>query len=130
MQNQNLPKYTCVILDDDIQSVEILKHYIDETGKLSLYSSFTEPVEAAAAFVDYEMVDFLFLDIGMEVSGLDMARMLRNKVRFIVFVTAYTSFALEAFEHGDAYLVKPVAYDVFLRAINHVISKACKKLSI
>ncbi|WP_316738483.1 LytR/AlgR family response regulator transcription factor [Pedobacter aquatilis] len=130
MKKATAAKYSCVILDDDAMSVEILKQYISRIETMELTASFTEPVEAAAAFLDYEMVDFLFLDIQMEVSGLDIARMFRDKARFIVFVTGYKEFALEAFENGDAYLVKPVDFKTLLRAIKHVTARSAKQSAL
>jgi len=111
-------------------SVEIIKNYLLDISEMKVIGSFTDPVQAAAAFHEYEKVDFLFLDIGMEVSGLDVARMLKNKVRFIVFVTGHVDFALEAFEFGDAYLVKPVNYDVLTRAIKHLLSRHKRQVEI
>ncbi|WP_316831804.1 LytR/AlgR family response regulator transcription factor [Pedobacter aquatilis] len=124
MRKITTPKYSCIILDDDRSAVEILKHYLRQIDKLTLTSTFTDPIAAAAAFNTYQMIDFLFLDISMEVSGLDLARMLRKKVRYIIFVTAYKDFALEAFENGDAYLVKPVDFATLLRSINYLIAKS------
>lgn len=115
--------YSCVILDDNPLSVSILEEIVSDIDKLELKGSFTDPVMATAAFHEFEMVDFLFIDIGMEVSGLDIARMLKNKVRYIIFVTAHEQFAVKAFETGSAYLVKPVDFETVLKTVNQLISK-------
>jgi len=116
-------RYSCVILDDNPLSVSILEKIVSDIDKLKLTGSFTDPVMATAAFHEFEMVDFLFIDIGMEVSGLDIARMLKNKVNHIVFVTAHEKFALKAFETGDAYLIKPVDFETVLKTVNQLIAK-------
>ncbi|MCZ4222605.1 LytR/AlgR family response regulator transcription factor [Pedobacter rhodius] len=116
-------KYSCVILDDNPLSVSLLENIISDIAKLKLTSSFTDPIKAMAAFQEYEMIDFLFIDIGMEVSGLDIARMLKRKVNYIIFVTGHEKFAVKAFETGDAYLIKPIDFDVVLKTINKLISK-------
>jgi len=116
--------YSCVILDDNPLSVSILEEIVSDIDILELKGSFTDPVMATAAFHEFDMVDFLFLDIGMEVSGLDIARMLKNKVEHIVFVTAHEQFAVKAFETGSAYLVKPVDFETVLKTVNQLISKS------
>ena len=116
-------RYNCVILDDNPLSVSILEEIVSDIDKLELKGSFTDPIMATAAFHEFDAIDFLFIDIGMEVSGLDIARMLKNKVRHIVFVTAHEKFALKAFETGSAYLVKPVDFETVLKTVNQLISK-------
>ncbi|WP_316829636.1 LytR/AlgR family response regulator transcription factor [Pedobacter aquatilis] len=115
--------YNCVILDDDPLSVFLLENYISNISKLTLTGSFTDPVAAMAAFQNYKIIDFLFIDIGMEISGLDLARMLKKKVKYIIFITGHEEFAVKAFENGDAYLIKPVDFDLVLKAINSLIAK-------
>lgn len=86
--------------------------------------SYTDPKEALNKLGHGQEVDFLFLDIKMEISGLDMARMLRNKINHIILITAYKQFELEAFQvHCDHYLVKPVDFSKFLSAINDVVKR-------
>lgn len=128
MQKPLTNKYTCAILDDDPSSVEFISQQLSNISYINILGRFTDPVEATRAFITYDVVDFLFLDIGMEVSGIDIARMLKNQVRFIVFVTGYTQFALEAFENGDAYLVKPVDLETLKRAITHLLQKHKKQV--
>jgi len=123
MKPSEKPGYSCVILDDDPLSVYLLESYITNIEKLNLRGSFTDPVDAMAAFHEFEQIDFLFLDIGMEISGLDLARMLKKKVKYIIFVTGHEEFAVKAFENGDAYLVKPIDFDLVLKTINSLISK-------
>ena len=122
-------KFSCVILDDNPLSVSILEEIVSDIDKLELTGSFTDPVMATAAFREFDAIDFLFIDIGMEVSGLDIARMLKNKVRHIVFVTAHEQFALKAFETGSAYLVKPVDFETVLKTVNQLISKSNMEIS-
>lgn len=128
MKLTNQSSYSCVILDDDQASIEMLRHQLSYIAKMEIAGQFTDPVKATEAFNSFLMIDFLFLDINMEISGIDVARMLRNKVKHIVFVTGYSEFALEAFAHGDAYLVKPVDLDTLKRAIKHLLQKREKSL--
>ncbi|KQR67266.1 LytTR family DNA-binding domain-containing protein [Pedobacter sp. Leaf176] len=129
MNPSNKQKYSCVILDDNSLSVSILEKIVSDISELELIGSFTDPIMATAAFQELEMVDFLFIDIGMEVSGLDIARMLKNKVNYIVFVTAHEKFAVKAFETGAAYLVKPVDFETVLNTVNQLIAGRNMKIN-
>jgi two-component system LytT family response regulator len=115
--------YSCVIMDDDLISIDILKHYINRTGQLSLEASFTDPVEGMAAFRNgHEKIDFLFLDIEMEVSGFDVARMLRNRSRFIIFTSSNSAYMINSLSNGDSLLIKPFTFITLQEAVKHLIT--------
>ena len=68
-------------------------------------------------------VDLMFVDINMpDLSGMDFVKTLENPPK-IVFVTAYSEYALEGFR-VDAidYLLKPISYVDFLKSVNKVKS--------
>jgi len=114
-------EYKCVIIDDDDNSTELLKEYLQSVPKLSLLESFSDPTAAVRAIKNNERVNFLFLDINMEISGLNIARILRDDVRFIVFVTGHPEHALNAFSvNADRYLVKPVSFQKFVKTVNQL----------
>ncbi|PWS33853.1 LytR/AlgR family response regulator transcription factor [Pedobacter paludis] len=123
MNSSTRAPYSCVILDDDKAMVHILEHYVSLTDKLELKGSFTDPLDATAAFWNFEKIDFLFVDIEMDISGIDVARMLRDKIAYVIFVTGHITYALDAFAEGDRFLVKPVSFEKFLETINSIISR-------
>lgn len=128
-RNLKLP-HSCVIIDDDLIAINILKNYISKIDKLELNHYFSDAIEAMAAFRNYEKIDFLFLDIGMDVSGLDIARMLRDQVSYIVFTTAHSQYAIDAFSNGDGFLVKPIDFKKFERTIDEILYKNTKRKRI
>lgn len=113
--------YSCVIIDDSQMSVKILEHFVSKLDKLQLKGSFTDTIDAMAAFWTYGKIDFLFLDIQMEISGIDVARMLRNSVKFVVFVSAHGNKAIDAFDKGDCFLIKPLDFREFEDTVNQLI---------
>jgi len=122
MKNSKL--YRCVIVDDDRMSIDILTGYISKVPKLNVYKSYQSASMAINEINMDDDIDFLFLDIRMDISGIDVAKVLRDKVKFIIFVTAYDEFALNAFSvGGDQYLVKPVFFPKFLETINQVLKR-------
>lgn len=116
--------YKCVIVEDDQLSIDVLANFLDQIPGLHVTETYTEPAEAIINIKDEDKIDFLFLDIKMDISGLDVAKVLRDKVRFIFFVTSYDQYALEAFgANGDKFLVKPVIFSKLQAAINEVLHR-------
>ena len=72
---------------------------------------YTNPVEAYDANKDNQ-IDIAFLDIEMPlINGVQLAKKLKhlNPLINIIFVTAYDSYALEAYKiHASGYVTKPV----------------------
>lgn len=109
-----------VIIDDEPLAIEVIRSYCDSLSDIEVISEFSSPVEAMT-FINSNQVDLVFLDIEMPLlSGIELVDTLQYKPQ-IVFTTAYPQFALEGFELDACdYLIKPVAYKRFLKAINKV----------
>jgi len=108
----------CVAIDDEPLALGILEDYIKQTPILELVEKFTKPVQAFNYLTEHE-VDLIFVDIQMpDLSGIEMVSKLKNKP-LLIFTTAYSQYALEGFK-ADAidYLLKPIDYSDFLKAIN------------
>lgn len=124
MQSFNTAQFNCVIIDDDQLSIDILNNFIARTGALTTIATFTDPIDGILAIREIGDVDFLFLDIGMEVSGLDVAKVIREHVRYLIFVTGHEKYALEAFGvHCDKFIVKPITFEKINLAITDIIRK-------
>ena len=113
--------YSCVIIDDSQMSIKTLENFVSKIDKLQLKGSFTDTIDAMAAFWTYGKIDFLFLDLHTEISGIDIARMLRNSVKFVVFVSADDNKAIDAFDKGNCFLFKPLDFRKFEDTVNQLI---------
>ncbi|WP_326984302.1 LytTR family DNA-binding domain-containing protein [Chryseobacterium sp. MYb264] len=113
-----MEKLRCIVLDDEPIGREIIENFVKEISFLELIDSFGDPVEALM-FLENHSVDIIFSDIQMpKINGLDLAKTLVNPP-VIIFITAHRDFALDGFETGATdYLVKPVRFDRFLKAVN------------
>jgi two-component system LytT family response regulator len=79
---------------------------------------------AAFAALRRQPVDVLFLDVQMpEMTGLTFLRLLPRKP-LVILTTAYSEYALESYELDVVdYLLKPITFDRFLRAVHKVYER-------
>lgn len=118
--------YTCMVVDDQVEAVELMKDHIDKTPLLALKMATTDPTEALA-YLDNQHLDIVFLDVQMPgITGLEIIENLKakmgNNIPKIVFTTGYNDYALTGYEYGLAdYLLKPVSYSRFRKAIDRII---------
>lgn len=111
-------KLRCIVIDDEPIGRELIVDFVKTIPFLELQASYEDPIDALAYLQSHE-VDIIFSDIEMpKINGIDLIRTL-TKPPAIIFITAHRDFALEGFENGVVdYLVKPVAYSRFLKAVN------------
>jgi len=112
-------KYKCLIVDDEPIARKIIKDYVADISDLKVIGEVSNPIEVAN-FIENTPVDILFLDINMpKLSGVQILKNLKNPP-LVIFTTAYSEYAVEAFElEAFDYLVKPIAFDRFLKAVNN-----------
>jgi two-component system, LytTR family, response regulator LytT len=112
----------CIAIDDEPLALRQLSGYIEKTPFLELTGSYDSALKAIGV-LKIERIDLIFVDINMpDLNGMDFVKSLENPP-MIVFVTAYSEFALEGFR-VDAidYLLKPISYGDFIRSANKVKS--------
>ena len=111
----------CLIADDEPLAHTLLTNYISRLKTLSVVGNAYNAFEVMD-FLGENDVDILFLDINMpDMSGLEMLKTLSNPP-IVILTTAYSEHSLEAFELGVMdYLLKPIKFDRFLKAINRII---------
>ncbi|MBD2868156.1 response regulator [Paenibacillus arenilitoris] len=101
-----------ILVDDEKPALLHLERMLAEEGRLAVAGKFTTAREALE-HVSKTATDFVFLDIGMpEMNGLEAANyflQIDPRIR-IVYVTAFSEYAIEAFElNALDYLLKPVS---------------------
>ena len=115
-----------MIVDDEAPARSELRFLLEQTGKLSFITE-AASVRAAIETLMENRVDVVFLDISMPgASGLQLAEALHKLKNppAIVFVTAYSDHAVEAFEVDAVdYLLKPVEEDRLEQALNKVLAR-------
>src|SRR5258708_37986280 len=106
------------VLDDEPLAVGRLVRLLDETRRVDIVGSETDP-RAALAFLNAHPVDVLFLDIQMPgVTGFELLERLERDP-FVVFTTAYDRYALNAFAVNSIdYLLKPIERERLAQALD------------
>ena len=107
----------CVIIDDEPLAIELIKQYVEKFPSLEVTQTFLNAI-AGVEYLRSIETDLLFLDIQMpDITGLQLLRSL-NKPPMVIFTTAYSQFALNAFELDVLdYLLKPVEFNRFEKAV-------------
>jgi DNA-binding LytR/AlgR family response regulator len=114
-------KYSCIIIDDEPLSHDVLKNHLASFPELQLKGTFFNAKDARD-FLEGNAVDILLLDIEMpEINGLDFLRSLNEKPVSII-TTAYRDYAVEGFELGVIdYLMKPIPLERFEISLKRAI---------
>lgn len=110
----------CLIIDDEPLAQNVMETYIKKVSFLTLVAKSENAIEAFEV-VQNESIDLIFCDIQMpEITGIEFVKSLKN-TPYIIFTTAFPEYALEGF-NVDAvdFLLKPVAFDRFLKSVNKV----------
>lgn len=111
----------CLIVDDEPLAIEVLESYVERIPSLEKVASCNNAVDAFDV-LKRERIDLLFLDIQMpKLTGIDFLKVL-NPAPKVIFTTAYRDYAVESYELNVLdYLLKPIAFDRFLMAINKAV---------
>ncbi|MEN0047647.1 MAG: LytTR family DNA-binding domain-containing protein [Bacteroidota bacterium] len=122
-----MEKLTCLIIEDEPIAAEVLKDYIQEVSFLELKGICKDAIFALEK-LNQEVIDVIFLDIHLpKLKGLEFLKTLTNKPQTIL-TTAYHEYTLQAFEEGVVdYLMKPIEFSRFLKAVNKLEQKERSK---
>jgi DNA-binding LytR/AlgR family response regulator len=113
-------KLRCLLIDDEPPALKVLQSHIAQISGLEVVGLCSNAVEAID-LLHRHTVDVMFLDIKMpKIIGTQFLRNLSHPPR-VIFVTAYRDYAVEGFELDAVdYLVKPVSFERFLKAIDRL----------
>lgn len=108
-----------IIVDDEELARQGLELRLEEFEEVQILQCCSNASEAVKAIAELEP-DLVFLDIQMPgKTGIEMIREIQSDILpMIIFVTAYDSFAVDAFKiHAIDYLLKPVEQERLTEAI-------------
>jgi len=107
-----------LIVDDEPLARGILESYIEKISGLDIVASCKNAIEAFSV-ISKKRVDLLLLDINMpEINGIELLKTLKNPP-IVIFTTAYPEYAVVSYDlNAIDYLLKPIPFDRFLKAID------------
>lgn len=119
-------KFKCIVIEDDILSVEGIKTYIKSINNLQLVEVYTDPLKALNEITAGPEVDIIFMDVDMPlISGIELSKSIRHKTDKLIFTTSHSKYAYEAFEMlASAYLLKPYTFARFAETISRLYPSA------
>ncbi len=122
-----MEKLTAILIDDEISNLKGLEQKLGKLfSEITIVDTFQKPEDAIAA-LKQQQPDLVFLDIEMpRINGFDLLAQLDNIQFQVIFVTAYSDYAIEAFKKNAIdYVLKPIDDKDLIVAVNKAI-KAIK----
>jgi two-component system, LytTR family, response regulator len=116
-------KIQCIIVEDEKAAQDVIISFLSRVPWVSLVGKFDDGL-SALEFLKNNEPDLIFLDIQIPgLSGVDFLKIIEKKSQVII-TSAYSQYALEAFELDVRdYLMKPFAFERFLKALNKISTK-------
>lgn len=110
----------CILTDDEPIARKGLKEYIQKIDFLTLAGE-CEDAFQLNSLLKTTPADLLFLDVEMpDLTGIDYLSTLQNPPK-VILTTAYEQYALKGYELNVVdYLLKPIPFERFLKAVNKV----------
>ncbi len=109
------PRIRVLLVDDEPLAREMLREMLQSDPEVEIVGESCNGREALEA-IRSESPDLIFLDVQMpEVGGFDvLASLEKDKLPYVIFVTAYDQYAVRAFEvQALDYLLKPFDQERF-----------------
>jgi two-component system, LytTR family, response regulator len=121
-------KVRVVIVDDEELARQVLSEYLSAHADVEVVAECANGFEAVKAVAE-QKPDLVFLDIQMpKLDGFEVLELIGPGAA-VVFVTAYDSYAIKAFEvHAVDYLLKPVGAERFEAALERAKERLGGKL--
>ena len=115
-----------ICVDDERILAEDIARMCNELDGIDEVKSFVRS-DDALVWVENNHVDLALLDIDMPgMNGIDLAAAIKEKQpdAAIIFLTAYSQYALDAFSvHASGYLMKPITKQALESEVSYALSK-------
>lgn len=125
MSNSEAKMIRALIIDDESLARDVIRHMLQKHADIQIINEYSNGAQALPAIRE-EQPDLIFIDIEMpRMNGIELAKCLgESPSPIVVFVTAYSKFAVEAFEQNAIdYLLKPFDQERFDQMTRRVRSQ-------
>jgi two-component system, LytTR family, response regulator len=117
-----------IVVDDEDLSRQILREFLSAHSEIEIVAECANGFEVVKSAAELKP-DLIFLDIQMpKLDGFEVLELLGQDIA-VIFVTAYDSYAIRAFEvHAVDYLLKPIGSARFEAALERAKGRLAGKL--
>lgn len=114
-----IAKPLCVLLDDEVPALDKLRRNIEKINLLEIERAFLSPDDLLDDIDSLES-QIYFLDIQMEITGIEIAKRLKNKS--IIFVSGHNDYIEDVVDINPvAFVQKPIKKHKLKKAIEKAI---------
>lgn len=114
----------CLIVDDEPHARQALQNALARHPEVEVIGLCENGLQAVKA-INEQHPQLLFLDVQMpKLDGFDVLELVQEQIPFVIFVTAYDQYAVQAFEaNAIDYLLKPVDPKRLAQAVEKVVAR-------
>jgi len=114
---------TCIVVEDEYPARLRMKQLLEEYKESIQLIGEVDTGKKAIDLIQEKQPDVIFLDIQLpDMTGFDVLSKIEG-TPLIVFTTAYSEYALKAFEsYSIDYLVKPISAERFAKAMDKLLN--------
>ena len=119
----------CVIIDDEAKNIKLLQKMLEmHCPSLNILATETDAKNGVQLVTELQP-QLVFLDIEMpHLNGFDLLKALEPVNFEVIVVSAFSHYAVEAFEHrATGYITKPINSDKLVAAVNAATKKIEEK---
>lgn len=112
--------FNCIIIDDEAKNIKLLQNMLQMyCPSVNVLATDTE-AKNGLLLIGEMQPQLVFLDVEMpHLNGFDLLKKLEPVNFETIFVTAYSHYAVEAFEHhATGYITKPINTEKLIAAVN------------
>lgn len=119
----------CIIIDDEAKNIKLLQNMLEmHCPAVKVVATDTE-AKNGLLLIEELQPQLVFLDVEMpHINGFDLLKKLEPVNFETIFVTAYSHYAVEAFEHNaTGYITKPINTDKLVAAVSTAVKRIEEK---
>lgn len=115
----------CIIIDDEAKNIKLLQNMLEMyCPSINVLATDTE-AKNGLLLIDELRPQLVFLDVEMpHLNGFDLLKKLEPVNFETIFVTAYSHYAVQAFEYNaTGYITKPIKSDKLVAAVSTAVKR-------
>lgn len=118
-----------IIVDDELKNIQLLQKMLAAYCPQVEVLGTENDAKKAVSLLEEKKPQLLFLDVEMpHLNGFDLLKKLEPVTFEVIFVTAFSHYAIEAFEHhATGYITKPINSEKLVAAVNSAAKRVEEK---